>query len=109
VDSVYNSFSGLEGLRESGEALDSVPSLVTWDPGNPLVKYGGYPNEPPAKIDHVFLLDGGGARWTPTAVRVVMNEAQPGLALTPRGSAEQIPTPLSDHYAFLAELDLSPR
>jgi endonuclease/exonuclease/phosphatase family metal-dependent hydrolase len=109
VDSAYSRISSLEGLRESGEVLHPVSSLVTWDPGNPLVKYGSYPNEPPAKIDHVFLLDGSGALWTPTAARVVMSEAQPGLLFTPKGSAAQVPTPLSDHYAFLAEVDLSPR
>jgi endonuclease/exonuclease/phosphatase family metal-dependent hydrolase len=109
VDAVYRRISSLEGLRESAEAPASATPLVTWDPGNPLVKYGSYPNEPPAKIDHVFLLDGGVSRWTSTAVRVLMNEAQPGLAFTPKGSTMQVPIPLSDHYAFLAEVDLTPR
>lgn len=109
VDSVYRRISSMEGFRESGQTVASAAAAVTWDPGNPLVKYGGYPDEPPAKIDHIFLLDGGGARWTPTAVRVVMSDAQPGLVLTPKGSTTQVPIPLSDHYAFLAEVDVSPR
>jgi len=109
VDAVYRRISGMEGLRESGQTVASAAAAVTWDPGNPLIRYGGYPNEPPAKIDHIFLLDGGGARWTPTAVRVVMSDVQPGLVLTPKGSTTQVPIPLSDHYAFLAEVDLSPQ
>lgn len=107
VDAVYRRISGMEGLRESAEDMVGAAPLVTWDPANPLVKYGGYPNEPPAKIDHIFLLDGGGLRWIPRAARVAMKEPQPGITLTPRGSTVPIPAPLSDHYAFAAEVDLS--
>jgi len=107
VDAAYRRIASLEGLRESGETLAPDAPVVTWDPDNPLVKYGSYPNEPPAWIDHIFLLDGGGMRWIAGAARVVMNEPQPGLAFTPKGSSVPIPSPLSDHYAFLAEVDLS--
>jgi endonuclease/exonuclease/phosphatase family metal-dependent hydrolase len=108
VDAVYRRISSLEGLRESAEALAGGAPFVTWDPGNPLVRYGGYPSEPPAGIDHIFLLDGVGLHWTTRAARVAMQDPQPGVALTPKGSTVPIPCPLSDHYAFVAEVDLSP-
>ena len=108
ADAAYRKVAGLPGLRESGDVLFPGAPLITWDPGNPLVKNGGYPNEPAAKIDHIFVRDGGSMRWTPVAARVDMSEPVTGLAFTPKGGSSPIPTPLSDHYAFVVEVELSP-
>jgi hypothetical protein len=108
ADVAYRRLLSLDGLRESGEAIYPGAPLVTWDPSNPLVKFGGYPNEPAAKIDHVFLRDGASSRWTPTAARADMSDPVPGLTFIPKGASSPVATPLSDHYAFVAEVDLAP-
>lgn len=107
ADAAYRRFASVSGIRETGESLFPGAPLVTWDPGNPLVKYGNYPNEPAAKIDHVFLLDGGILRWFPSAARVLMTDPVPGLAFVPKGAAAPVPSPLSDHYAFEAVVELA--
>ena len=104
VDDAWRRFIGLEGLHE---ATGTGPaSRVTWDPGNPLVRYGGYPREPAAWIDHVLVMDGGGKVWTTRSVQVLMQEPIADLSFTPRGGAP-VHIPLSDHYALAAELELS--
>jgi endonuclease/exonuclease/phosphatase family metal-dependent hydrolase len=108
VDAVYQRIAQYPGLRETGAELVPGAPIVTWDPGNPLVKYGGYPEEPAAKIDHIFLLGGGTARWTPVSAKVVFTDPVAGLSLTPKGSATPVAVPLSDHYGFLVEIELAP-
>jgi hypothetical protein len=102
VDDVYRIFA--DGLTDAGASADSP--LITWDPGNPLVKYGGYPNEPPSRIDHVFVRAGAKASWTVIGARVVLQAPVPGLQLVPKGRSEAVAVPLSDHYGFLAEIRL---
>jgi hypothetical protein len=108
ADTAYKRITSLDGLRESGEVLFPGAPLVTWDPGNPLVKFGGYPNEPAAKIDQIFVRNGGGRHWVPTAALVDMRDPIQGLTFTPKGAVSPIPIPLSDHYAFVAEVELAP-
>ncbi len=108
ADAVYAAITGGGTLAESGAVAAGSGPFVTWDPLNPLVKYGGYPDEPPAKIDHIFLQNGTGLRWSVLSARVVLQEPAGTLRLTPRGQADAVPVPLSDHYGFFAELDLQP-
>jgi len=72
------------------------------------VKNGGYPSEPAAKIDHVFLQNGSRDSWSVLGVRVVLREPAADLQLVPKGQAAAVPVPLSDHYGFLAEVQLLP-
>jgi endonuclease/exonuclease/phosphatase family metal-dependent hydrolase len=106
ADAIYRLIADAPGIREAGAVAAPGEALVTWDPGNPLVLHGGYPNEPAAKIDHVFLRDGGSARWQVVRTGVVFTQPVAGLALVPSKGAAVIPTPLSDHYGFFAELEL---
>jgi endonuclease/exonuclease/phosphatase family metal-dependent hydrolase len=106
ADASYRLIADAPGIREAGAVTAPGEALVTWDPGNPLVQYGGYPNEPAAKIDHVFLRDGGTARWQAVRTGVVFTQPVAGLALVPAKGATPVPTPLSDHYGFFAELEL---
>jgi len=108
VDAAWKRIVGGDGLRDSVDVAQGDPHMVTWDPQNPLVKYGGYPGEPAARIDHILVKDGGGGRWTVRSTRVLMKEPVPGLVFTPRGASAAVEVPLSDHYAFAADLDLSP-
>jgi hypothetical protein len=105
VDSVYARIAHSGSLREAGAELSPDNPQITWDPGNPLVKYGNYPEEPAAKIDHVFMQDGSTGRWTVSAASVLMKEPTDAVQVAPKGGAS-VPAPLSDHYAFLATLDL---
>jgi hypothetical protein len=41
ADAIYQSVSGIDGLTEAGASLGLDSALITWDPANPLVKYGG--------------------------------------------------------------------
>jgi hypothetical protein len=108
VDEVYRSLLDSGGLREAGAVLQPGAPLITWDPDNPLVKHGRYPNEPSARIDHVFFRDGGVLTWSPRDCRVAEIDSVPGLSVVPAGGGPSVPTPLSDHYAFLAVMELSP-
>jgi endonuclease/exonuclease/phosphatase family metal-dependent hydrolase len=108
VDAIYRAITEGSTLTETGAAAASDGPLITWDPGNPLVKFGGYPDEPPAKIDHVFLQDGDGSRWSTLGATVVLREPVAGLRLTPKGRADSVPVPLSDHYGFLVEIEMRP-
>ncbi len=105
ADTLYRAIADAEGLREAGEFL-TVTSIITWDPENPLVKYGRYPNEPASKIDHIFLKDGLQFHWTPVEVRRVMDSPVDALTVTPAKGAEPVPAPLSDHYGFMADVIL---
>jgi len=106
ADASYRLIADAPGVREAGAVAAPGQALVTWDPRNPLVRYGDYPNEPAAKIDHVFLKDGTQGRWTVKDVGVVFTQAVAGLSLAPSRGARPVPTPLSDHYGFFTELDL---
>jgi len=108
VDEVYQAILKGGTLTEAGAGLGEAGPIVTWDPQNPLVKNGGYPSEPAAKIDHVFLQNGSRDSWSVLGVRVVLREPAAGLQLVPKGQAAAVPVPLSDHYGFLAEVQLLP-
>jgi endonuclease/exonuclease/phosphatase family metal-dependent hydrolase len=106
ADAAYRRIAGREGLIEAGESLDSPSLLPTWDPLNPLVRDGHYPSEPPAKIDHIFLGSGERSSWRVRSVRRVFDAPIEGLTgRTPKG-ADAVRIPLSDHYGFLAEVEL---
>jgi endonuclease/exonuclease/phosphatase family metal-dependent hydrolase len=107
ADASYRLIADAPGIREAGAVAAPGEALVTWDPGNPLVHFGEYPNEPAAKIDHIFMRDGSTGRWQAIETDVVFTQPVAGLALTPSKGAAPVPTPLSDHYGFLAELDLT--
>jgi hypothetical protein len=106
ADASYRTIAGVSGLREAGESLTSTP-IITWDPENPLVKFGEYPLEPPAKVDHIFLLDGASLRWNPIDVQRVFDTPADSLSITPAKGPGPIPIPLSDHYGFMADVELS--
>jgi endonuclease/exonuclease/phosphatase family metal-dependent hydrolase len=105
VVDAYKAILGSGGLVEAAAASGAGP-FTTWDPENPLVKYGGYPSEPAAQIDHIFLQDGGGTTWSVHGAQVVMTDTVPGLQFVPKKQGTAVPTPLSDHYAFLADVSL---
>jgi len=107
-DASYRLVADAPGLKEAGAAAAAGESRVTWDPGNPLVSFGRYPNEPASKIDHVFFRDGGAWHWTASGVEVVFAATVDGLSLVPSKGAAPVPTPLSDHYGLLATLELAP-
>jgi endonuclease/exonuclease/phosphatase family metal-dependent hydrolase len=107
ADAAYRAIADTRGLREAGEAMFPGAPLVTWDPGNPLVKFGGYPEEPAAKIDHIFFRDGASLSWTPVSARVVLTGTVEALRVSPPKGGPAVASPLSDHYGFMAELELS--
>jgi endonuclease/exonuclease/phosphatase family metal-dependent hydrolase len=106
ADASYRLIADAPGIREAGAVAAPGERLVTWDPANSLVRNGDYPNEPAAKIDHVFLRDGSSGRWSVTSAAVVLAGQVAGLSLVPSRGAGSVPTPLSDHYGFLAGLEL---
>lgn len=106
ADASYRLLADQPRVREAGAVAAIGERLVTWDPDNPLVKYGRYPREPAAKIDHVFFRDGEAWRLAPTRVEVVFTAPVPGLSLVPAKGAAAMPTPLSDHYGLLASFEL---
>jgi endonuclease/exonuclease/phosphatase family metal-dependent hydrolase len=106
ADASYRLVADAPGIREAGAVAAPGDAFVTWDPDNPLVHYGDYPNEPAAKIDHVFTRDGTAARWTVAKAAVVFTAPVDGLSFAPSRGAEPVPAPLSDHYGFLADLEL---
>jgi hypothetical protein len=106
ADASYRTIADAPGIREAGAVAAPGDALVTWDPDNPLVHYGDYPNEPAAKIDHVFMRDGSADRWQAASAGVVFRQPVAGLTLVPSKGAAAVPTPLSDHYGFFAELEL---
>ncbi len=107
ADAVYRLIAEAPGIREAGAAAALGAGFITWDPANTLVRYGRYPNEPAAKLDHVFFRDGSTARWQAIEVDVVFTRPVDGLALVPEKGAAAVPAQLSDHYGFLATLDLA--
>jgi hypothetical protein len=92
---------------EAEESLGPSAPIVTWDPLNPLVRYGHYPQEPPAKVDHIFLGGGGTSSWTVRGARRVFDAPVVGITMRPPKRADAIEVPLSDHYGFLAEVELT--
>jgi len=108
ADSVYRRIAEADGLTEAGASPSPESPLITWDPSNPLVKFGKYPNEPPAKIDHVFLSGGDTHAWKVETAQRVFTDPLAGLAIENPG-AMSVPAPLSDHYGFLVEATLVPR
>jgi endonuclease/exonuclease/phosphatase family metal-dependent hydrolase len=107
ADEAYRKIADEPGIREAGAVLFPDAPIVTWDPQNPLVKYGEYPNEPPAKIDHVFFRDGSSHQWKVLDARRIFDAPVAGVILAPGRGAAPVPAPLSDHYGFEARLELS--
>lgn len=106
VDGIYRLIAEAPGIREAGASAAPGEALHTWDQANPLVRCGRYPNEPSAKIDHVFLRDGEAAEWSVVRAAVVFAQPVEGVAVSPSRGAAAVPAPLSDHYGFLADLEL---
>jgi len=109
ADVVYRKIADAAGLREAGASASPESAFATWDPANPLVKHGRYPNEPAAKIDHVFLRDGRLQGWTVLSARLVMQGAVRELGVVVLRGAAGVAPPLSDHYGFLVEVSLESR
>ena len=107
ADESYHAVADAPGLRDVAVVLSPPAPPVTWDPQNPLVKYGGFPNEPPATIDHVFIRDGSTLLWKAVSERLVFDGLVDGLTVLPSKGAASVPTPLSDHYGFEADVELS--
>ncbi len=107
ADAQYRLIADSGKLVEVGASLYPDSPLVTWDPQNPLVKYGEYPSEPAAKIDHVFLQNGVARTWKAVSAKVVFNLPVDDLSLAPPKGGPPVSTPLSDHYGFLADVELS--
>ena len=106
ADASYRLVADAPGIVEAGAVAAPAEAFVTWDPANPLVHFGDYPNEPAAKIDHVFMRNGTAARWTVATASVVFTAPVDGLSFAPSRGADPVPAPLSDHYGFLADLEL---
>jgi endonuclease/exonuclease/phosphatase family metal-dependent hydrolase len=106
ADASYHAVADAPGLRDVAVVLSPSAPPVTWNPENPLVKYGEYPNEPPANIDHVFIRDGTTLQWKALSDGLVFDAVVDGLRVVPAKGAPPVPTPLSDHYGFEAELEL---
>ncbi len=107
ADAQYRKIADSGKLVEVGASLSPDKPTITWDPQNPLVKYGEYPLEPAAKIDHVFLQNGSSRTWKADDARVVFNMPVDDLKLVPPRGQPPVSTPLSDHYGFLADVELS--
>ena len=109
ADAAYRWIAGKESLIEAGESLSPSAPLVTWDPLNLLVRFGRYPGEPPAKIDHIFLRGGSSSRWEVLGVRRVFDSKVDGSVALVTKARASVGAPLSDHYGFLAEVELQNR
>jgi len=109
ADEAYRLIAAAEGITDVGDELHPGDPLVTWDPANPLVRYGEYPNEPPAAIDHILYRDGTTQGWRALEAGRVFDAPAPGLAVTFAGAAGALPTPLSDHYGLMTRLELTAR
>ena len=107
ADAAYRKIAEAERLVETGASLFPGAPLISWNPGNPLVKYGRYPKEPPAKIDHVFLQGGATEGWKALTAGLAFDDPIEGLSITPPNGTAPFPTPLSDHYGFLVEVELT--
>ncbi len=107
ADEAYRRIADAPGMRECGALLFPSNPIVTWDPENPLVKYGRYPGEPPAKIDHVFLRDGASLRWKAVDARRIFDAPVEGLNIIPASGAAPVPVPLSDHYGFMTDIEVN--
>jgi endonuclease/exonuclease/phosphatase family metal-dependent hydrolase len=103
ADGIYRMIADTEGFTEAGASVSSGSPFNTWDPINPLVKFGKYPDEPAAKIDHMFLVNGESGTWRAVSAQIVFTGSLPGLSITPPGGGP-VPAPLSDHYGFFATL-----
>jgi hypothetical protein len=106
VDAAYRALADTRGLVEAEDLLHPGAPLITWDPGNPLVQYGGYPEEPAAAIDHVFFRGGASLGWTALSTRVVLTEPVEGLRVSPPKGGTSVAAPLSDHYGLMVDLEL---
>jgi len=93
VDDAYRAIAS-DSVRETGATLQPQAPLITWDPQNPLVKYGNYPNEPPAKIDHVFLSRRYQHAMGPPRLLVRQTEPVEGLSIVPGKARDPVPIPL---------------
>jgi endonuclease/exonuclease/phosphatase family metal-dependent hydrolase len=105
VEEGYQVVAGAPGVLEAGEHLFPGSPLPTWDPANPLVRLGLFPNEPAAKIDHVFLRAGADAGWQVIDARRVLDTPVEGLAVKDKAAGNEVQAPLSDHYGFLVEVE----
>jgi hypothetical protein len=105
ADEGYRAIADAPRLIESGEYLFPGTASPTWDPGNPLVRLGLFPNEPAAKIDHIFLRQGAARGWHVIDARRVLDIPVDGLFVKDKASGLDVPVPLSDHYGFLAEVE----
>jgi hypothetical protein len=94
-------------IAEAPGITAAAGPLVTWDPANPLVTYGEYPNEPAARIDNVFLRGGGGLSWEVRGSQRAFVLPVPGVSISPPRHAPPVSGPLSDHYGVIAEIELA--
>ena len=107
ADAIYRSIA--DGLNEAGALPAPEDPLTTWDPANPLVKFGKYPDEPAAKIDHVFLQNGESRGWEAVDARELALERRGQVCSIRSPSAVgSVPAPLSDHYGFFTTLVFDP-
>ncbi len=109
ADEAYRVIADAPGVVEAGAGISPESPSVTWDRQNPLVRLGRYPNEPSAKIDHVFLRGGTALGWRVLAARRVFDTPVDGFDLKDKAAGTSVASPLSDHYGFLAEVELAPR
>jgi endonuclease/exonuclease/phosphatase family metal-dependent hydrolase len=106
VDGAYRRLADAPGVVEAALRVVAEKDLVTWDPENPLVKYGRFPGEPPSKIDHILLRPGGGLSWRPVSASRTFLETVEGVRVGPAGA--RVTGPLSDHYGLLVAAELAP-
>jgi len=106
ADAIYRMIADVPGIQEAPSVFNAADPFITWDRENPLVKFGHYPGEPSARIDHLFLQSSATTGWKVLDVQVVQKDPVPGVALNPSDKSSPIPAPLSDHYGLLTKVSL---
>lgn len=119
AQSLYWNVTQLEGFKNHSEsALSPFQRPMTWDKDNPLVKFGLFPDEDSALIDHILSRDGAQKKWRSQSVRVTFFESHQIPASHScynksfRQKTYSQPTnsyvsPLSDHYAIEGIFELT--
>jgi endonuclease/exonuclease/phosphatase family metal-dependent hydrolase len=94
--------AGLVDTFVTGRAPGELRDDVTWDPMNPLNKFGRFQHSPAQRIDHVFLAPPLAQR---SRVRSWKRCFEDPIVELDSG----LRVPLSDHYGVVVELEIQTR
>lgn len=118
VDSIFEQVMNLPGMvNHSVNASAPWGNAYTWDKQNPLVKFGLFPNDNTALIDHIFTSDGIKEEWSEIKTEVVYYDSYQLPATESKSNKKfrektlspatnSYVTPLSDHYGLEGEFEL---